>query len=198
MPETNDERDKRLFREFRTRDGEASHRAFTELYSRYAPAMQRFVEIFFQSVDSGRVDEVCHRAWMKIMRKETPYQETAATWAGWAKIVTRSQCLMFLRKEKRAKEAEKAYAKNRPAAAPEEDLDLPLDKQVLLEQAMKILAEIPDKQREAWLLRVHKELSFEEIGQVMGCSTPEAWRRVGEANLKIGEIVRQLAKKKTE
>jgi RNA polymerase sigma factor (sigma-70 family) len=198
MPETNDERDKRLFRTYRTGRDEESREALAELYSLHWEALDWWAQVFFKTTDSGRRDLICGKIWTKLMNKETPYEERRETWVGWVKKVARSQALMFLRNEKRVKKAEHEYAKNRPQAAPEEELDPPTVKTALVAKAHAILAQLSPHLQVAWWLRHVRELSFKEIGEVMHCSTPEAWRRVHEAGLKVAEIVSRLEDKKPE
>jgi RNA polymerase sigma-70 factor (ECF subfamily) len=76
-----------------------------------------------------------------------------------------------------------------PASAA--DLDLQLDERARLAAVTAALAELPEGQRSALLLRVDHELAYDDIAATLGISLSAAKVRVHRARLRLAQLCRE-------
>lgn len=91
----------------------------------------------------------------------------------WLYRITKNNCLNILRKKKvlsffgMYKDQEIEFDIKDPALAPNEVLE----KQEFENRFLKVLAKLPEKQRETFALRYFDEMPYEEISKLLGTST---------------------------
>lgn len=132
-----------------------------QLYRQYAPALRLYARQWTVQGEDLVQDAFVHLA----QQARLPDQVRA-----WLYRVVRNQALATHRgAARRRQREEKASASVAWFAA--------LDDQLDAREATRLLAELSLKQREVIVARLWGGLTFEEIGQLAGCSLPTAHRR---------------------
>lgn len=139
--------------------------AFEQLYARHRGGLFRFLQR--QVHDQALAEELFQDIWQRVIQARTRYRPDAR-FSTWLYQIAHNRLGDHWR-----------AAKHRPAAP--EDAELRIEREPdpqtperqlsTFEERRRLqlaLAELPDDQREAVLLRLQQELSLDEIGQITG------------------------------
>ncbi|MBL4848172.1 MAG: sigma-70 family RNA polymerase sigma factor [Planctomycetes bacterium] len=166
--------------------GDAS--AMDRLVDRHAGRVYAFVLRF--TGQPGHAEDLTQEVWLRVLRSARGF-EGRARFTTWLFTVARSVCLDHYRRHQRRSE--------RLPTAPEDELEnlehmspLPLQRMAEQELAGHVLAavsELPDAQREVFLLR-EQGLTFEEIASVQEASRDTVKSRMRYALTYVRRILR--------
>ncbi|MBR2356600.1 MAG: sigma-70 family RNA polymerase sigma factor [Lentisphaeria bacterium] len=154
-----------------------SDHAMELLYERYRKPLYAFV-VRMLNGDSMTADDVFQDLWIKVFNKLSVYREDGK-FAAWLFRIARNQVLEHFRREKsRAKIGALTSDGDMPETITENGNPSGLvGAQMLGEQLEKLLAELPEEQREVFLMR-QNDLSFKEIAEIQKCPINTALGRM--------------------
>jgi RNA polymerase sigma factor (sigma-70 family) len=164
--------------------------AFETLYRRHRGPLYRF--LLRQVGEAATADELFQDVWMRVIDSRGRY-EARAKFTSWMYAIAHNRVMDFYRASGRAKflaqdESEEALA-NLPAS--DIPADALIDRKRAAARLLAALAELPEVQREAFLLQQEGDLSVEEIGAATGVSRETAKSRlryaVAKLRARIGE-----------
>jgi RNA polymerase sigma-70 factor (ECF subfamily) len=163
-------------------DGDAG--AFEALYRRHRGPMYRF--LLRQAGDAAAAEELLQDVWMRVVNSRGRY-EARAKFTSWVYAIAHNRLMDFYRANGRA-----SFLSHEESESVLEDLpggeipaEVKLDRKRATERLLAALAELPDVQREAFLLQQEGELSLEEIAAVTGVSRETAKSRLRYAVAKL-------------
>ncbi|MCS7041574.1 MAG: sigma-70 family RNA polymerase sigma factor [Bryobacteraceae bacterium] len=167
---------------------QGDNEAFAELIDRHSATCRRLAVSILKNADDAE-DEVQNALW-KAFEHIGQFQQDAK-FSTWLSRIVVNQCLMRLRKERRARHV----SIDEPVSAEDNiRLDLP-DAQASPEQALgreelgKVLhteiRRIPPLLRQVFILRDVEERPMEEISQMLGISVAAAKSRLLRARLEL-------------
>ncbi len=166
----------------RYRDGDVA--AFELLYSRHSDALYRYLLRLCRNRDLA--EDIFQEAWGKIVKSRASYRATAK-FSTFLYRVARNCFVDQLRRNRR----------HAPAFELDEELHadggpLPdnLAEQALAKQRLsRALMDLPDEQRDAFLLYEEAGLSVDQIAVVMGSKRETAKSRIRYATKKLREAI---------
>ncbi len=164
--------------------------AFDDLFQRHKQSVYAFIHQFLKQSDFS--DDLFQEVFLRIIRHRERYRPTAK-FSTWLFTIARSVCIDAIRKGGQANvislfpdsesrdgistiQSLTAHEKNPREATAQREI------QTVVREIMRAL---PEKQREILLLREKTELTFEEIGRVLGCSANTAKSRMHYALLAL-------------
>ncbi|HEY6241126.1 MAG TPA: RNA polymerase sigma factor [Burkholderiales bacterium] len=166
------------------RYGKGDAGAFEALYRRHRLPLFRF--LLRQVGNAATAEELFQDLWMRVVNFRGRY-EVQAKFASWLYAIAHNRLMDFYRANGRASflshEESESVLEDLPAA--EIAADLKLDRKRAVERLLAALAELPDAQREAFLLQQEGELSVEEIAASTGVSRETAKSRLRYAVAKL-------------
>jgi RNA polymerase sigma-70 factor (ECF subfamily) len=133
--------------------------AYRELIERYSPRLRYFLRKRLAHAD--RADDLLQDVWLDVFR-QLPRLQDAAAFTAWIYQIARGKALLDVRRNGRLPIA--AENLDLVAAADTEPTFLPED----AERIHAGLDRLNDEHREVLLLRFLEELSYEQIGRVIG------------------------------
>ena len=148
--------------------------AFEELFQRHKQSVYAFIRLFLTASD--QVDDVFQTVFFRLIRNRGRYQPTAK-FTTWLFTLTRSACIDAMRQKKSAEiillfpgredgsEVPGIHDFPSPDRSPREASYLSEVREAIDE----VIQSLPMAQREVLLLREKTDLTFEEIGRVLGC-----------------------------
>lgn len=163
--------DEELVRRFN--EGDAS--AFEELLQRYQRPLFNFI---LRSVrERDRAEELLQDVFLKVLQRSTEFQGNSK-FSTWLYTIARNLCIdtsrkMVFRRHRsldaplRADEAEGATLLDR-VASPAPDADRQAIGHDLQARIAAAIEELPDEQREVFLMRELQNMAFKEIADVVG------------------------------
>lgn len=164
--------------------------AFEELFHRHKSSVYAFIHHITHG--SGSIDDLFQTVFLRVIRYRSRYK-AKAKFTTWLYTITRSVCIDAMRKQKTA-EVIQLFPQN-----PDEDNSYdvadfpghgasPLDSlyENELQAAMdEVIDSLSPEQREVLLLREKTDLTFEDIGKMIGCSANTAKSRMHYALLAL-------------
>ncbi len=170
--------------ELMLRYGKGDARAFELLYRRHRLPLYRF--LLRQIGNADTAEDLFQDLWMRVVNSRKRY-EVRAKFTSWVYAIARNRLMDFYRANGRASflshEESESVLEDLPAR--EIAADLRLDRKRAVERLLAALAELPDAQREAFLLQQEGELSIEEIAAATGASPETAKSRLRYAVAKL-------------
>src|SRR6267142_529490 len=170
--------------ELMLRYGKGDARAFELLYRRHRLPLYRF--LLRQVGNAATAEELFQDLWMRVVNSRGRY-EPRAKFTSWIYAIAHNRLMDFYRADGRASflspEESESVLEDTPAA--EIAADLRLDRKRAVERLLAALGELPDAQREAFLLQQEGELSIEEIAAATGVSRETAKSRLRYAVAKL-------------
>ncbi len=157
------------------RDGDA--RAFEELYTRHRGGLYRYFLRLCR--DSGIAEDLYQGVWMKVIAARERY-EVKAKFTTWLYQMAHNHFVDHYRKHAASRsgqnvdEQELENIADNPAQQPEQQLEA----QEQAQQLRKLIHQLPEEQREAFLLREESGLSVAEIAEVTGVNVETAKSRL--------------------
>ena len=141
-------------------------KAFEKLFKRYERPLFSFILRF--TGDRAKAEDVFQQTWLKVINGLSSYEEKGK-FASWLFGIANNCCIDEARKRSRSKVDD--YASSEGMDKLEGDMSDPevellrQEESVWLEQAVDRL---PDAQKEVVLLRLHAEMPFKEIAELLG------------------------------
>lgn len=144
-------------------------------------------------------DEVFQEVFLKVCKNKDLFRQ-AVSFKSWLVTICRNTCIDYTRKQFRTLKtesldgfAEDGDKRNLSEVVASEDLNPGevLDIQVETEWMQELLDQLPVDQRETFYMKVVMELTFEEIGESMKCSTNTAKSRYRYALASLRSLVRR-------
>jgi RNA polymerase sigma-70 factor (ECF subfamily) len=148
------------------------------IYRRYARAVFRFA--WGLTGDRSRAEDIVSETFVRLLAR--PPKVATETAVGYLLAIARSVHVSGWRRRRREVDL--------PAElrAEEPDPALRLDERDELRRVLAELAQLPEGEREALLLRVDHDLSYEEIGSILEISAVAARVRVHRARVRLAGV----------
>jgi len=170
--------------ELMLRYGRGDARAFELLYRRHRLPLYRF--LLRQVGNPATAEELFQDLWMRVVNSRGRYQPRAK-FTSWVYAIAHNRLLDFYRGNGRASflshEESESVLEDLPAV--EIAADLRLDRKRAVERLLAALGELPDAQREAFLLQQESDMSIEEIAAATGVGPETAKSRLRYAVAKL-------------
>ena len=170
--------------ELMLRYGRGDARAFELLYSRHRLPLYRF--LLRQLGNAESAEELFQDLWMRVVNSRGRYQPRAK-FTSWVYAIAHNRLMDFYRANGRASflshEESESVLEDLPVA--EIAADLRLDRKRAVKRLLAALGELPDAQREAFLLQQESEMSIDEIAAATGVGPETAKSRLRYAVAKL-------------
>ncbi len=158
--------------------------AFETLYRRHRGPLYRF--LLRQVSDAATAEELFQDVWMRVIDSRGRY-EPRAKFSSWVYAIAHNRLMDFYRASGRAvflaqEDSEEALDRLPTTDIPAEAL---VDRKRAAQRLLEALAELPEVQREAFLLQQEGDLSVEEIGAATGVNRETAKSRLRYAVAKL-------------
>jgi RNA polymerase sigma-70 factor (ECF subfamily) len=165
--------------------------AMSDIYNHCHRALFRF---FFRLAGRQTVaEDLTHEVFLRMIRYRHTYQ-AGDGFESWMYRIARNAFADQLKKHRLESPADEGQlevvASGRPSAFDD------LSKQQDLATLYRALRELPEEKRELIVLSRFQGLSYEQIGQIVGCETGTVKVRVFRAMKEIGKIFGDLRKEK--
>jgi RNA polymerase sigma-70 factor (ECF subfamily) len=185
------------------RDGDSE--AFKTLFGRYRRPLFNFV--LRRVRDRGRAEELYQDSWTKVIERSAEFRGDSK-FSTWLYTIARNACIDHQRKMKfrgHASLDETQRGANQPMVERVANPGLAPDQlasgQVLRERIRIAVEELPEEQREVFLLRQLQGLGFKEVAEVVGVpvNTVKSRMRYALERLQLGlDDLREQAGKGAE
>jgi len=139
--------------------------AMDELVSRHHGIVFRVAMSMLSDADAAA--DVAQDAFLKAFRGLKRFRGDSS-FKTWLLTIATNEARGLLRKAGRR--GELALEAAGPTPSPEPAADLALEEKEDVSRVMKLLGRLPEKQKQAVTLRIFEELSFREIGEIIGSS----------------------------
>jgi RNA polymerase sigma factor (sigma-70 family) len=151
--------------------------AFEALYRRHRGPLYRF--LLRQIGDTATAEELFQDVWMRVIDFRGRY-EARAKFSSWLYSIAHNRLMDHYRASGRAKflEQEESEAVLDQLAAEDLPAEALIDRKRAAERLLAALSELPEVQREAFLLQQEGDLSVEEIGAATGVGRETAKSRL--------------------
>jgi len=170
----------------RYRDGDVS--AFETLYRRHNDALYRYLLRLCRN--PGTAEDVFQDAWSKIVRARDRYRPTARFTTYLYRVA--HNCFIDNLRRNRRHDRGIEFAPEQHAH-PGESPELVTERTLARERLAAALRELPDEQRDAFLLREEAGLGVDEIATVTGCNRETAKSRLRYAVAKLRAAIDEPA-----
>lgn len=165
--------------------------AFDLLYARHKGALYRY--FLRQCRVAAVAEELYQDVWMNLIRARDRY-ETRAKFSTYLYRLAHNRLVDYYRRQASGvpisydDDPEDAPLIERVADSPEREPDNEFEARRQAQKLQQLIAELPDAQREAFLLREEGGLSLEEIAQTMrvNAETAKSRLRYAVAKLRLG------------
>ena len=168
--------------------------AFESLVKRYQSPLLNF--IFRYLGDRSAAEDLTQEVFLRIYRAAPRFQAKAKV-ATWIFRIAYHLALNELQRRRRHEDLHQALQGSGDEAA-REPLTDPVERYELAEEMTSALGRLPANQRAALLLRVNQELSYREIGEVLGLGVPSVesllFRARSELRRSMGRKTKQGVK----
>lgn len=160
--------------------------AFETLYRRHRGPLFRF--LLRQVNDAATAEELFQDVWMRVIDSRGRYQPRAK-FSSWVYAIAHNRLMDFYRANGKARFLAPYDSGEALDALASDDIpaDALVDRKRAAERLLAALSELPDAQREAFLLQQEGDLSVEEIGAATGVSRETAKSRLRYAVAKLRE-----------
>jgi RNA polymerase sigma-70 factor, ECF subfamily len=151
--------------------------ALAELLRRYERPLSAFL---FRHTGGRDVDDLYQETWIRVVRSAARF-DAARRFSTWLFQIAINLCRDWHRR--RAAET----GVDPPEIGSTEDIgraEAGID-------AARLLARLPEAQREVLILRFHHDLAEEEVAEILGCPRGTVKSRMHNALARLGQIVRE-------
>jgi RNA polymerase sigma-70 factor (ECF subfamily) len=178
--------DKQLVDQYRCGNVEA----LESLIERYRRMLFGF--ILNKTGESHEADEVFQETWLRVIRKIDDYREK--NFGGWLVRIARNIAIDRIRRRKPDVSLDETpdEGRNLAEAIPGKDPGprRHIEANDLRQAIAEAVADLPEDQREVFLMRVEADLSFKEIAQAQGVSINTALARMQYALAKLRPLLK--------
>lgn len=171
-------------------------KAFDVLLGRMKGLMYSLILRYVKT--SAEADELFQDVFFKVCKNKELFRE-AVSFKSWLVTICKNTCIDFIRKKNRTLKTETLDGEieddrrslSETVASDDIKPDEALDIRVENEYLEELIDQLPLDQRETFYMKVVMELTFEEIGQSMKCSTNTAKSRYRYALNTLRGLVRR-------
>jgi RNA polymerase sigma-70 factor, ECF subfamily len=146
-----------------TREGRAELAPFEEVYERHAGSVHRFC--VSQVADRAAAEDLTHETFVKAFQVYERVGPDLASARPWLLAIARNLCVDHHRRRGRWR---RAFARLTSRPVPAADVEALAGERADIERVISALAELREKDRQLIGLRVAAELSYPEIGELLG------------------------------
>jgi RNA polymerase sigma-70 factor, ECF subfamily len=164
-------------------DGDVA--AFEELVSRHEKPLFHF--ILRSCGNQGRAEEILQEVFLRVIKYSDSYKPTAK-FTTWLYTIARNLCIDKARKRSRATEISLDEPRGsdpggqtlgqRLADGGASAASVEYDRAAFRQRVEEALDELPDEQREVFVLREFSGLKYREIAEAVGCKVPTVKSRM--------------------
>jgi RNA polymerase sigma-70 factor (ECF subfamily) len=154
--------------------------AYRELVERYGPRLRYFLRKLVPHGD--RAEDLLQEVWIDVFR-QLPRLQEAGAFTPWIYKIARGRVALELRRNGRVPPAADLPEL---AAGPREELEFSPEDAARIHGA---LDKLPSDHREVLVLRFLEELSYEEIGVVVGCPLGTVRSRIHYAKAALQKLL---------
>jgi RNA polymerase sigma-70 factor (ECF subfamily) len=153
--------------------------AFRELVGRYGPRLAYYLRKLFSNADWA--DDVAQDVWLDVFRQLPRLQDVGA-FAQWLYRIARGHGMLAARRRGRmpttTEDVDLVVDRKEPAFSPDDAAAI-----------HAALDQLEPAHREALVLRFLEDLSYEEIGVIVGCPTGTVRSRIHYAKLSLKRLL---------
>lgn len=142
-------------------------RAAARLYHRYADRVYRIA--YRVTLDEGFAKDAAQETWIKVFKNLNRYRESSS-FTAWVSSIAVRTAIDMLRKTARISAMAPIEECCEQPASNEITARNWLADQELEAEALRILQQLPDTQRAAFVLRHFENVSLREIGEMLDCT----------------------------
>jgi RNA polymerase sigma-70 factor (ECF subfamily) len=146
--------------------GRRDHGAFESLVKRYQGPLLSFITRYIG--DRRMAEDLTQEVFLRIYRAAPQFQAKTKV-STWIFRIAYNQALTEIGRRRRHQDLREALCRRSEGDA-ERPPSEPAARHELEEEIVPALGRLPDNQRAALLLRVNEELSYREIGDILGVS----------------------------
>jgi RNA polymerase sigma-70 factor (ECF subfamily) len=146
--------------------GRCDHKAFESLVKRYQGPLLNFITRYIG--DRRMAEDLTQEVFLRIYRAAPRFQAKTKV-STWIFRIAYNQALTEIGRRRRHQDLRDALCRRSEEGA-ERPPSQPVARYELEEEIVPALDRLPDNQRAALLLRVNEELSYREIGEILGVS----------------------------
>ena len=150
---------------------------FSELYARYAQDVHRFA--LYLCGNQSLAEDLTSETFVRALCGPTDLR--LGTVKAYLFAITRNLFRDYVAKKGRTIATDSLPERQDPGPSPEASAQ---DRQEL-QNALRVIQKLPEQQREALLLTLDGEMSYEEIGRIVGCSLPAVKVRIHRARVAL-------------
>ncbi len=150
---------------------------FSELYGRYAHDVHRFA--LYLCGSEFLAEDLTSETFVHAMCGATDLR--LGTVKAYLFAITRNLYRDYVARQGRTVATDSLPDRHDPRPSPEANAQ---DRQEL-QNTLRVIQKLPEQQREALLLALDGELSYEEIGRILGCSLPAVKVRIHRARMAL-------------
>jgi len=175
---------------------EGSHAHFKALVDRYAASLYRLAYGI-----TGRhqdAEDVVQETFLRVYDHIDQYSSTRGSVKTWLFTITRNQSINVFSAIKRS--MGRIWFEHSPnedtvnpldahPASPQTDSEQQMSTMQEMARVKEALSKLPERQRTALMLKAQEDLSYEEIGQVMGTSVSSVESLIFRARKRVIEIL---------
>jgi RNA polymerase sigma-70 factor (ECF subfamily) len=154
--------------------------AYRELVARFGPRLRYFLLKLSPRID--RVDDLVQETWLDVLR-QLPRLEDAGAFRTWLYRIAHGKAMLEGRRNSRQPETTSDI--DRVAETAEESFSA--DDAAAIHRA---LDQLEPRQREVLVLRFLEGLSYDEIGQIVGCPVGTVRSRIHYAKARLQQLVK--------
>lgn len=172
---------------------EGDFEAFEELYRRHKNALYRY---FYRQVKNAAIAEELHQdVWMRIVKTSAVFNQQSL-FTTWLFKIAHNRLIDYFRSnkhntEQRAQEGNDDIINNL-SSEPNQRPDNQLNEQQIAARVLQAVDELPEEQRETFLLHEHSGLSLKEIANITQVSFESSKSRLRYAVKKLRGQLRNL------
>lgn len=166
---------------------DGSERAFREILSRYR---EKILAICLRMMrNRTEAEEAAQDSFVKIYLNLDRFDQTR-DFGAWAAGIALNECRDCLRKRARSKKIFSELGDSDPAGS-QAMADDNLERKLKMEAVENAIEKLPDKLREAIILRAYGDYSYEEIAKIMKIRVGTVMSRLYRAREQLTEILKQ-------
>ncbi len=139
----------------------ASSELFSRFYEDYAQAIYAF--LYYRTRSKAVAEDLTSQTFLKALEKFERFDQSKGGFKPWIYQIARNTLIDHYRSSKPLRDLETAYE-----VAGEDDVEETIKRGENAERVQKALGSLNEKQRELVILRVWDELTFKEIGALLG------------------------------
>jgi RNA polymerase sigma-70 factor (ECF subfamily) len=150
--------------------------ALRELLRRYERPLSSFI---YRHTAGRDVQDIFQETWLRVVRQAARF-DAAARFSTWLFQIAINLCRDWHRRQRDTEALDEQFASERDEAA---DTERRLD-------TLRLLARLPEDQREVLILRFFHDLSEKEVAELVGCPLGTVKSRMHHALAKLGQLVK--------